>query len=55
MWRGCARCAFANLVAEAEGLGDGKEREDGEEGRAFFHGFGEDAPAAAGDYVVNSA
>ena len=47
--------AFADLVAEAEGLGDGEEREDGEEGGAFFEGLGEDASTAAGDDAVDAA
>jgi len=45
--RGAGR-AFADLVREAEGFGDGEETEDGVEGRAFFEGFGEDVAAAAG-------
>ncbi len=52
--RGAGR-AFADLVREAEGFGDGEEAEDGVEGRAFFEGFGEDVAAAAGEGCVDAA
>ena len=50
-----AGSAFADLVAEAEGLGDGEHGEDGEEGRAFFEGFGDYAASAPGYYAVDPA
>ena len=50
-----AGCSFSDLVAEAERLGDGKERRDEVEGRAFFEGLGEDAAAAPGEDIVDAA
>ena len=50
-----ARSAFPDLVGEAEGLCHREEGEDGVEGGAFFEGFGEDAPAAPVEDVVDAA
>lgn len=50
-----ASSAFADLVREAERLGDGQEREDRVEGGAFLEGFGQDASAAAVENVVDAA
>lgn len=47
--------ALADLVREAERFGDGQEREDAVEGRAFLEGFGEDVAAAAGEGCVDAA
>ena len=53
---GCgARSTFADLVTEAEGLGDGEDGEDSEEWGAFFEGFRDDAATATGDDGVNAA
>ncbi|KAL2002044.1 hypothetical protein VTN02DRAFT_768 [Thermoascus thermophilus] len=53
--RGGARRALADLLGEAERFGHGEQREDGEEGRAFLHHFGEDAAAAPRDDAVDAA
>lgn len=46
--------AFADLVAETKTLCHREDGEDGEEGGAFFEGFGEDATTATRDYAVDS-
>ena len=55
MRRSGARGSFTDLVAEAEGLGDREQGEDGEEGGAFFEGLGDDAAPTAGDDRVDAA
>lgn len=50
-----ARGALAHVVGEAEGLGRREEGLDAEEGGALLHRFREDAAAAAGEDVVDSA
>lgn len=52
---GRAGRALADFFGEAEGFGDGEERDDCEEGGAFFHYFGEDAAAAPGYNAVDAA
>lgn len=47
--------ARQHLVAEAEGLGHGQEREDAEEGRAFVQGFGDDAASSSRDDAVHAS
>lgn len=52
---GSAGGAFADVVAEAEGFGDGEDGDDGEEGGPFVHGLGDDAAAALVYYGVDFA
>lgn len=51
---GAARGAGEHLVAEAERLGHGQEREDAEEGGAFVQGFGHDAAPSPRDDAVDA-
>lgn len=49
------RRTLADLVAEAEGFGDGEGGLDGEVGGPFEEGFGQDGAAAAGEDAVDAA
>lgn len=55
LWLRGAGGPFADFFGETERFGDGQEREDCEEGGTFFHGFGENAAAAAGYDAVDPA